>query len=308
MPKVLVTGATGFVGQHLQKELKDNGYEVHNTSRFGFNKSMPMNVNDFGQMHSVVNRVKPDVIFHLAAIAFVPSSWKKPNFVLETNALGTLNLLEVVRTAELDPVIHICGSSEEYGLVKQDEIPIKEDNPLRPRSPYAVSKITADFLGYQYNQSYGMKVIRTRAFNHSGYGRGEQYVISTFAKQIAEMEVGKRDHVLLHGDLSAHRDITDVRDVVRAYRLLTEKGDYGEVYNIGTGTAYEIGEFIDGLKKLTKIKFETKLDETRMRPSDVPILQCDATKLKEKTGWKPQYKLEDTLAETLRYWRERVSK
>ena len=201
--------------------------------------------------------------------------------------------------------VTFCGnSSEEYGLVRKSEVPITEENPLRPMSPYGVSKISMDFLGYQYFKSYGMKVIRTRAFNHEGYGRPEAFMTSTFAKQVVEIKRGKRK-VLKHGNLEAKRDITDVRDMARAYRLAVEKCEPGEVYNIGSGVVYTAKQVLNKLQKLSGVKVKTEADPARSRPSDVPILQCDSSKFMKKTGWKPKYSLNDVLLETLRYWEER---
>lgn len=306
--KALITGSTGFVGRHLTKELEDNGYEVMGVDRFGRRlKSFEMNVLDYEAVRSTLEKYRPDVIYHLAAIAYVPASWQDPHLVFKVNTLGSLNLFNAVRSTGFDIKIHIAGSSEEYGLVEKDELPITEDNPLRPLSPYAVSKIAMDMLGYQYFKSYGLKIYRTRAFNHEGYGRGPAYMTSTFAKQIAEIEADLKPPVLKHGNLTAKRDITDVRDMVVAYRLATEKCKPGEVYNIGSGKTYSVRKVLDTLLSMSTRKIKLELDPERMRPSDVPVLQCDPTKFQKATGWRPKYKLEDTLEESLRYWRERTN-
>lgn len=296
----LVTGFHGFVGKHLTAELENNGYEV-----FGVDRDK-MNVCDYEAVHATIRRIKPDYIFHLAAIAYVPSSWQDPKLVFEVNTIGTLNLLNAVRSVGIDPVIMLAGSSEEFGLVHENELPINENNPLRPLSPYGVSKIALDMLGYQYYKSYGMKIVRTRAFNHEGYGRGEEYMPSSFAKQIVEVEKKLKEPVIYHGDLTSKRDISDVRDIVRAYRLAVEKCEYGEVYNIGSGNCYSVEEILQTLLRLSGVDVELKIDSKRMRPSDVKILQSDSSKFRNKTGWKPEYSLEDTLLEELRYWREKL--
>lgn len=298
--KVLIDGAFGFVGKHLTAELENNGYEV-----FGVDRDK-MNVCDYEAVHATIRRIKPDYIFHLAAIAYVPSSWHDPKLVFEVNTIGTLNLLNAVRSVGIDPVIHLAGSSEEFGLVHEDELPINENNPLRPLSPYGVSKIALDMLGYQYHKSYGMKIVRTRAFNHEGYGRGEEYMPSSFAKQIVEIEKKLKEPVIYHGDLTSRRDITDVRDMVRAYRLAVEKCDYGEVYNIGSGECHTVETILKTLIRLSGVKVEMEVDPARMRPSDVKVLRCDSTKFRQKTGWKPKYTLEATLSEELRFWREKL--
>lgn len=308
MKKALITGASGFMGQHLFKELDSNGYEVYATARTAELGYIKMNMLDYEEVHSVIRKVRPTHIFHLAGIAFVPTSWKDPRLVFRVNLLGSLNLFEAIRSTEISPVVQIAGSSEEYGLVHENEVPVNESNPLRPLSPYAVSKIAMDFLAYQYFKSYGMKIIRTRAFNHEGYGRGEQYMPSTFAKQIVEIEKGLKEPVIKHGNLTAKRDITDVRDVARAYRMAVEGCEPGEVYNIGSGQVYSAADILEALIKLSTFKGQITLeqDPARMRPSDVKILHCDSTKFREKTGWKPKFPIDKTLSEALRYWREYV--
>jgi len=302
--KALITGGFGFVGQHLAFELKNNDYQVFSTDRIGM--GIKMDILDYDEIRFVLEKVRPDIIFHLAGIAYVPSSWKDPELVIKTNTIGSLYLFDAVRSVGIDPIIQIAGSSEEYGLVLPEECPIKETNPLRPLSPYAVSKIAMDMLGYQYFKTYGMKIIRTRAFNHEGYGRGEQYVTSTFCKQIAEIEKKLKPAIIYHGDLSSERDFTDVRDMVRAYRLAVEQGQPGEVYNIGSGIKHTVSEVLSIVKKLSKVKVMDEIDPKRMRPSDVKTLLCDSSKFKKLTGWKPKYKLEETLSECLRYWREQM--
>jgi len=217
-----------------------------------------------------------------------------------------LNVFEAVRAVNINPVIQIAGSSEEYGLVLPDELPIKETNPLRPLSPYAVSKVGQDFLGYQYYKSYNMNIIRTRAFNHTGPRRGEVFASSNFAKQIVEIEKNKREPVVFVGNLDARRDFTDVRDVVRAYWLATEKCLPGEVYNISSGKALSIKEMLDLLLKISKVKVEIKQDSARMRPSDVNVLLGDNTKFCKQTGWKPEIPFEQTLKDLLEYWRGKI--
>jgi len=249
---------------------------------------------------------RPDYIFHLAAQSYVPASWTSPAVTLEINVVGSCNLFEAVRAAQIEPVIQIACSSEEYGLVKPNEVPIKETNPLRPLSPYAVSKIAMDHLGYQYFKSYGMKIIRTRGFNHTGPRRGEVFVCSTFTKQIAEIEKRIREPVILVGNLAAKRDFTDVRDMVRGYLLAVQKGKPGEVYNLCSGKAYVISEVLDMLLSMTKIKIKTERDPERIRPSDIPILLGDNSKFSRATGWKPKIPFEKTLKDLLNYWRKKV--
>lgn len=316
--KVLITGITGFVGSHLADFLlAKGGMEVYGIERWRSRTEsiehikdritlMGCDIRDASSVKKLIDKIRPERIFHLAAQSFVPTSWHAPQETLTTNIIGELNVFEAMRELGINPIIQIAGSSEEYGLVKEDELPIKETNPLRPLSPYAVSKVGQDLLGYQYYKSYGLNVIRTRGFNHSGPRRGEVFVCSDFAKQIAKIEKKKQEPIIWVGNLEAVRDFTDVRDMVLAYWLATEKGKPGEAYNICSGKGYKIKEVLDILLNLTKEKIEIKKDPKRMRPSDVPVLIGDSTKFREATGWKPEIPFEKTLEDLLNYWRERV--
>lgn len=248
---------------------------------------------------------KPDYIFHLAAQSFVPMSWRAPTDTMETNLIGTIHLFEAVRKLKISPKIQFAGSSEEYGFVYPDELPIKEENPLRPLSPYGVSKLAADKLSYQYCISYGLHIVVTRGFNHIGPRRGDVFVTSNFAKQIAEIEKGK-EPVIHVGNLEASRDFTDVRDMVRAYLLALEKCQPAEPYNICSGKTIRIKDVLDMLLSMTDKQIEIRQDPDRMRPSDVDVLQGDCSKFKKQTGWKQTIPFEKTLEDLLDYWRERV--
>lgn len=261
---------------------------------------------DAASVKKVISAVRPSHIFHLAAQSYVPASWNAPATTLNINAGGQIHIFEAVIESELDPRIHIAGSSEEYGLVLPDEVPIKESNPLRPLSTYAVSKVTQEMLAWQYFQSYGLKTVVTRGFNHTGPRRGHVFVTSSFAKQIAEIEVGRRPQIVQVGDLSSKRDWTDVRDIVRGYWLAAEHGIPGEVYNIGSGVARTAGDMLNLLLSMSQAKIEVRQDESRMRPSDVKILLSDSTKLCRQTGWHPEIPFERTMRDLLDYWRERV--
>jgi GDP-4-dehydro-6-deoxy-D-mannose reductase len=315
--KVLITGITGFAGSYLAEYLISKNCEVFGTIRWrsktenihhlkGKITLIECDIRDASSVKKTIKNILPDRIFHLAAQSFVVTSWAAPAETLLTNIIGELNIFEAVRELNINPLIHIAGSSEEYGLVYPEELPIKEENPLRPLSPYAVSKVAQDLLAYQYYKSYKLNIIRTRAFNHSGPRRGEVFVDSNFAKQIAEIEKKKREPVIYVGNLEAKRDFTDVRDIVKGYYLALEKGEIGEVYNICSGKFYSIREVLEMLLNLTDVEIKIEIDKERLRPSDVPFLLGDYTKFHKKTGWKPEIPYEKTLLDMLNYWRERV--
>ncbi|HXT51675.1 MAG TPA: GDP-mannose 4,6-dehydratase [Thermoanaerobaculia bacterium] len=319
--RALITGVTGFAGSHLAEYLLDNQPDVEVWGLYRWRSPMDnikgvrqrlrlieCDLRDFTSVHSALEQARPDAIFHLAAQSFVPSSWKAPNDTLITNLTGQTNLFEAVRFLGLDPVIQIACSSEEYGLVHPDEVPIKEDNPLRPLSPYAVSKVGQDMMAYQYFQSYGLKTVRTRGFNHTGPRRGDVFVTSNFAKQLASIELGLQEPVIRVGNLEAVRDFTDVRDMVRAYWLAVTKGKHGEVYNLATGSGITIQELLDRLLALSTAKVDVVQDPDRMRPSDVVRLIGDSTKFRNDTGWAPEIPFDKTLADLLQYWRERLER
>jgi GDP-4-dehydro-6-deoxy-D-mannose reductase len=317
--RVLITGITGMVGSHLADYCLERGdVEVVGTVRWRSPREniaaiadrirlVEVDLRDQGGVRRMVEDVEPEAIFHLAAQSFVPASWSGPADTLTTNTLAQVSLLEALRDLGLTDVpFMVAGSSEEYGLVHPEETPITEENPLRPLSPYAVSKVTQDLLGWQYHRSFGLRVVRTRAFNHEGPRRGHVFVTSNFAKQIAEIESGRRPPVLEVGNLEARRDWHDVRDTVRAYWLAAMEGEPGEVYNIGRGEALSIGEMLDILLSMAKVEVEVRPIAERMRPSDVELLVCDPTKFRERTGWEPAIPFDQTLRDTLEYWRERV--
>lgn len=315
--KAFITGIAGFVGSHLSELLLSRGFEVYGLLRSRSKTDhiesiitklhlQDADILDTHSLYATISRLKPDYIFHLAAQSFVPTSWVSPSVTLETNIVGSTNLFEAVRMAGIDPVIQIACSSEEYGLVHPDELPIKETNPLRPLSPYAVSKLAMDYLGYQYYQSYKVRIVRTRGFNHTGPRRGDTFAESNFAKQIALIEKKKQEPIIRVGNLDASRDYSDVRDMVRAYLLAVEKCDPGDVYNICSGSTIKIGAMLAMLLSMTKTKVEIKQDPERMRPSDVPVLLGDNTKFVQKTGWKPEIPFKKTMEDLLNYWRARV--
>jgi GDP-4-dehydro-6-deoxy-D-mannose reductase len=318
--RALITGITGFAGSHLAEYLLAEHPDVEVAGTYRWRSRMDniehlrdriqlveTDLRDFTSVHAALERTRPDYLFHLAAQSFVPASWSAPSETLITNITGQTNLFEAIRALRLDPVVQIACSSEQYGLVLPDETPIKETNPLRPLSSYAVSKVAQDLLGYQYFQSYGLKVIRTRGFNHTGPRRGQVFVTSNFSSQVAAIELGMQEPVIRVGNLDAIRDFTDVRDMVRAYWLAVTRATPGEVYNIATGTGIRIREVLDRLLALTSAKVTVEIDPERLRPSDVEILIGDSSKFRADTGWEPRIPFEQTLADLLAYWRQTLA-
>lgn len=311
--KILITGATGFVGSHLVEYCLGKGDEVFGTV-IGPNASLDnlskevrgkitlveCEMTDYRNVLDMIKTVKPDVIFHLAAQSFVPTSWKSPADTLMNNVTAQINLFEAVLETKQDPVIQIACSSEEYGFVSPNEVPITEDNALRPLSPYAVSKVTQGKLGYQYHANYGLRIVVTRGFNHTGPRRGLQFVCPSFAKQVIDAEDGE---VIKVGNLEARRDFTDVRDMVKAYYMAVTNPriKFGEPYNICTGKSIRIGDILNEFIEISGKTLWIKEDPSKMRPSDVPVLEGDPTKFKEATGWEPEIDLETTLKDIYKH-------
>ena len=272
---------------------------------------------DFASLYRIINRVRPRFIFHLAAQSYVPYSFDVPAATLDSNVIGTCNLLEVVKIIKLkdgmnndgsfkyDPIIHICSSSEVYGQVSEDNVPITEDCPFAPASPYAVSKVGEDMLGFQYWTSYGIKTIRTRMFTHTGPRRGDVFVVSAFAKQVAKIEAGLQPAVIRVGNLDSVRTFADVRDTVKAYWQLVNQCEPGDVYNIGGNVTMTIKEMLAKLiAKSTMDSIEIYVDKDLLRPSDVTLQIPDISKFKKITGWEPEIDFDTTLQDTLDFWRE----
>lgn len=320
--KALITGITGFAGSHLADYLLAEHPDVEVFGIYRWRSKMDniehlkegqvtlieADLRDYTSMRRAVEKSQPDYIFHLAAQSFVPSSWIAPNDTFSINAQGQINLFEAVRELKLDPAIQLACSSEQYGLVHPEETPIKETNPLRPLSPYAVSKVAQDYLGYQYFQSYGIRAIRTRGFNHTGPRRGHVFVTSNFCRQVAAIEAGRQEPVIRVGNLDAIRDFTDVRDMVRAYWLAVTKAKPGEVYNIATGNGIHIRDLLQMILDRSKVEVKIEVDPDRLRPSDVEILIGDSSKFRADTGWEPQVPFEKTLNDLLDYWRDQFAR
>jgi len=319
--KVLITGITGMVGSHLADYILANqpGVEILGLIRWRspldniqhIHEKISLHQADLRDLNSLIvllDKVKPDWIFHLAAQSYVTVSFNAPADTLHTNIIGTTNLLDALRILKLDPKIHICSSSEVYGQVTKEEIPIKETNPFRPTSPYAVSKVGEDMIALQYFLSYNLKTVRTRMFTHTGARRGDVFAESAFAKQIAEIEAGVRSNPIKVGNLDSVRTFADVRDAVRAYWLLLEKCPPGEVYNIGGNRTMTVGEMLDILKGMAKCRIEHEVDPALLRPSDVTLQIPDTSKFRKATGWEPEIPLDVTLRDLLDYHRYRVQK
>lgn len=316
--KILITGIAGFVGSHLAERLLKKGVEVFGTYLPGesleniqeIRRSLHLSncdITRFDQLSRLVKRISPDQIYHLAALSSVGKSFSNPLDTIETNIRGTLYLLETVRNLEKRTKVLVVGSSDMYGKVLPKEIPITEERSLLPVSPYGMSKAAGDLLAYQYFKSYGVYAIRARAFNHTGPRQRTGFVIPDFASQIAKIEAGQMPPALKVGNLSSKRDISDVRDVVRAYLSLMGKGKAGEAYNVCSQEAYIIKNVLKILLSLSKKKIKVKLDKKKNRPAEIPILVGDNSKIRKATGWKPKITMEKTLEETLNFWRRRYS-
>jgi len=316
--RILITGITGFVGSHLTEWALSRGADVIGALRWRSNTEhiehlrdrltlIQSELRELSSARDLVERARPDYIVHLAAQSFVGASWQTPAETLMTNAIGQMNLFEAIRQLGSASRFLVIGSSEEYGLVEPDELPIRETNPLRPLSPYAVSKVTQDLMGFQYFKSYGLDIVRARAFHHTGPRRSDNFSTSTFARQIAEIEAGLREPVVVAGDLKPVRDFSDVRDIVRGYWDLLERGTAGEVYNLCSGVDWTIERMLTFLISQSSVPgIEIRTDAARLRPSDVPVLRGSYEKIERAVGWRPRIPLEQTLTDLLDYWRQRI--
>ncbi len=316
MARALITGISGFVGSHLAEHLlTETDWHVAGTL-FGDVSGIshlrdrlelyPAELSRLQVVMDIVDQVRPDYIFHLAAQPLPSLSRRDPWGTLQTNIRLQLNVLEAVVRLGLESRVLVVGSGEEYGLVSPDQLPVTEDTPLRPLNPYAVSKVAQDFLGLQYHLSHGVFAVRVRPFNHIGPRQRPGFVVPDFAQQIAEMEAGLRPPVVYVGNLDVYRDFSDVRDVVRAYRLALTHGEPGQVYNLGSGRAYSVRELLERLIALTGMDVEVRVDPQRMRPSEVPRIVADASRFRRRTGWEPRIPLEQSLRDVLDEWRGRV--
>ncbi|MEW4566850.1 GDP-mannose 4,6-dehydratase [Tautonia sp. JC769] len=318
--RALITGITGFVGGHLAEHLLEQGDVVAGLSASGRwpdatahlaeavrLETFDLLADSVGSLARMLSRKRPEAIYHLAAQANPHASFDDPRATWDLNLGGTLTLLEAVRAAELDakPRVVLVGSGVSYGNPGPEDLPVTERCPLRPNNPYAASKAAADLLGIQHWLSHGTPVVIARPFNHAGPRQEDRYVLSSFARQVAEVERGDRPRIEV-GNLQVVRDFTDVRDIVRAYRLLAESGKPGEVYNVGTGRDESLARLLDLLRGLAECPVEVVVDPARVRPVDQPLLLADASKLRADTGWEPLRTSEQTLADMLTFWRSHL--
>lgn len=313
---ILITGADGFVGGHLIDQLLSTKEVAITGTTFLVPDKYPhlqekgvdlkqVDLRDEKAVQKLLLELKPSSIYHLAAQSFIPESFRDPWGTLENNIRMQLNLLEWMKNLKLEGRILIVGSSDIYGPVAPHEVPINEQQPFRPANPYSVSKVAQDMLGLQYFLSYGIQTIRVRPFNQIGPGQNKRFVAPAFASQIAEIEAGKKEPVVQVGSLNAQRDFTDVRDMVRAYTLIIEKGKPGDVYNIGSGEAHSIQELLDILLAFSTETIRVEIDPDRVRPVEVPVITCDAEKMKAETDWKRDYSFENSLLDVLNEWRRK---
>lgn len=312
MKKGLVIGAAGFVGNYLINEMHANDMEVYATKLPHEQLDNPYaTVYDLDIMNkdaivALLFEIRPDYIFHLAAQSSVGLAWKNPGLTIDVNIKGSVNVMDAVRELFYKPRVLLIGSGEEYGHIRPGETPISEENSLRPGNIYAATKACQNMIGNIYSKAYDMELMMVRAFNHIGPGQLPMFVVSDFCKQVAEIEKGLREPVMKVGNLAAKRDFTDVRDVVKAYVKLIAVGVPGETYNVGSGNAQAIQEILNLIVSLSNVEIAVEIDPNKLRPVDVPIIEADITKINELTGWKPEIPLQQTIQETLDYWRARV--
>lgn len=303
--KVLITGSEGFIGKHLTAEFASAGYEVIRCDTRAAEGVAPLDILFPGRVEEVLASQQPDILVNMAGQANVGLSWKKPQFTFELNTVGVVNILEAVRKVKPAMRVIAVGSSDEYGLLLDKGKNVTEDLPVNPLTPYAISKQAQERFAQLYCRSYGMNVCMTRQFNLGGAGQAKGFMIADFASGIAEIEAGQRD-CLLVGNLTSARDFTHVKDACRAIRLIAEKGQAGEIYNICSGETHTAQEVLDKLIGMATVPVEVKQDPSRMRPSDTPVIRGNHDKLTAHTGWEPELGLEEILKDALAYWREKT--
>lgn len=310
--KSLIIGGAGFVGAYLIRHLRDElQHEVvvtkmpHEQITESGIKILDLNILEKESISNVFEQENPDYIFHLAAQSSVALSWKNPGLTVDVNIKGSVNVLDAVRDMEKHPRVLLIGSGEEYGRILPDETPIREDNNLRPGNIYAATKACQNMIGKIYADAYKLNIMMVRAFNHTGPNQAPLFVVADFCKQVADIEAGLQEPVLRVGNLSAERDFTDVRDVVRAYGMLIAKGERGETYNVGSGHAVSIDSILQMIVSKAKCEIKVEIDPAKLRPIDVPIIEADTSKLHNCTGWQPSIPLSQTIEETLDFYRKK---
>lgn len=308
--KSLIIGGAGFVGEYLAKHLLTLGQAVDVTKMPAQQAAVAgasmydLDILDPDQVLEVLQKIQPDAVYHLAAQSSVAVSWSNPQLTADVNIKGSINVLEGLRRYEKHPRVLLVGSGEEYGHILAQETPVRETNPLRPGNLYAAAKACQNMIGRIYAQAYGMDLRMVRPFNHIGPNQSPVFVVADFCRQVAQIEAGNKEPVIKVGNLTAKRDFTDVRDVVRAYVLLVNQGLAGETYNIGSGHAVAISDILQMVLEQSAVTIRVEVDEKKLRPVDIPVMEADIHKLQETTGWKPQIRLQQTISEMLEYWRK----
>ncbi len=312
--QTLIIGAAGFVGGYLIDHLLGTSHGAlavtkmpHETLSGTSVDVHDLDLLDKDAVTELIDRLRPDRIYHLAAQSSVALSWKNPGLTVDVNIKGTLNLLEAIRSSkDYHPRILLIGSGEEYGYIRPEETPVSENTLPRPGNIYAATKASQNMLGSIYARAYHMDIVMVRAFNHIGPNQAPIFVVADFCRQVAQIEAGKKEAVMSVGNLESMRDFTDVRDVVKAYALLIEKGRSGETYNVGSGHAVSIHQILSMILRHSTVPVHVRQDPARLRPSDIPIIEADIRKIREATGWAPAIPLEQTITETLNYWRNQI--
>jgi GDP-4-dehydro-6-deoxy-D-mannose reductase len=303
MKQVLVTGASGFVGRHFCELIRS----TQDWRAFG--TPADFDLHDDDKVERVIDALPaaPDAVLHLAAQSNVPQAFASPEATFDVNFLGTLRLLKALKRSGFRGRFLFAGTADAYGLVPDNELPVDENRPLRPRNPYAVSKAAAENLVYQWSQTEGLDAVIARPFNHIGPGQDERFAVGAFARQVAEIALGRRGSTIEVGDIEVTRDFTDVRDVVRAYLALFVHGERGHVYNIGSGTEIRLGDLLNRLIQLANIEALVVSDPQRMRPAEQRRMRAETHRIREASGWRPSFSLDQTLVDTLNYWKEKLT-
>lgn len=302
MKKVIIFGCNGFVGKYLSEELVTHGYAVYGSDHSECNKNVKKNLEgynnfeltDFNSVCQMISRIKPDVIINLAAISSVAASWSIPQQTVEVNLVGALNILEAVKNTSIETKIMLVGSSEEYAISTER---ISEEFPIVANNPYGLSKVAQEHFADLYRNEYGLRIVNTRTFNHTGFGQQEKFAIPSFVRQVADIHNSGKPGVIRVGNLNVKRDLGNVKDMVSAYRMILESNSKHSVFNVGSGTTYKMADILNYIVSLSEQPITIKIDSTKLRPVDNPVIWCDNTRLIEETGWKPQFTVYDAIDE-----------